>query len=201
VPVNADFENGLADSPDEVAAHVIRCVETGVAGLSIEDATGHAQRPLFDLGEAVDRLIAAREAIDDTQSGVLLTARAECFLTGHPDPLAETLRRLEAYKEAGADVLYAPGLPDLDCVRAVVELAAPLPVNVLVSGPMGFTVADLAEAGVRRVSTGSALARAAWGGFLRAARGIATEGRFDGFSGAEPFGELNDFFLEDSSGR
>jgi 2-methylisocitrate lyase-like PEP mutase family enzyme len=201
VPVNADFENGLADSPDEVAAHVIRCVETGVAGLSIEDATGHPDRPLFDLGEAVDRLLAAREAIDDTQSGVLLTARAECFLTGHRDPLAETMRRLEAYKEAGADVLYAPGLPDLECIRAVVALAAPLPVNVLVSGPLGFRVEDLAEAGVRRVSTGSALARAAWGGFLRAARGIANDGRFDGFSDAEPFGELNEFFLEDSSGR
>lgn len=201
IPVNADFENGLAEDDDEVAAHVGRCVEAGVAGLSIEDATGDPDRPLFGVGEAVDRLAAAREAIDRSRSGVLLTARAECFLAGTPDPLRDTLARLAAYKEVGADVLYAPGLPDLDCVKAVVELAAPLPVNVLVSGNIGWTVDQLAALGVRRISTGSALARAAWGGFLRAARGIAGQGSFDGLEGAEPFGDLNGFFLDDNTER
>jgi 2-methylisocitrate lyase-like PEP mutase family enzyme len=198
VPVNADFENGLAPDPEGVASNVSRCLETGIAGLSIEDATGLRDRPLFDLSEAVERLTAARETIDSAGEDVLLTARAECFLTGMPDPLAETLKRLEAYKEAGADVLYAPGALDPDSIRAIVELAHPLPVNVLVSRNAGLTVQDLAALGVRRISLGSALARAAWGGFLRAARAIAHEGRFDGLDGAEPFADLNRFFLEDT---
>lgn len=198
VPVNADFENGLAENADRVAVHVSRCIETGVAGLSIEDSTGDPDQPLFEIEEAVDRMVAAREAIDASETGVLLTARAECFLTGAAEPLKESLKRLAAYKEAGADVLYAPGVQDLESIRAIVQTAAPKPVNVLVSANVGFTVVDLAEAGVRRISTGSALARAAWGGFLRAARTIAAEGRFEGLDGAEPFASLNGFFREDS---
>jgi 2-methylisocitrate lyase-like PEP mutase family enzyme len=198
LPVNADFESGYAHEPEAVATNVRLCVETGVAGLSIEDATGDKSTPLYDLPLAVERIRAARAAIDATGSGVLLTGRAECFLVGHPDPLREAVRRLEAYAEAGADVLYAPDLRSLDDIRAIVRAVAPKPVNVLVSSSMGLRVADLAESGVRRISVGSALARAAWGGFMQAAESIAREGSFECFARNRPFNEINEFFREEA---
>ena len=194
VPVNADFQSGYAADPDGVAVNVRRCVETGVAGLSIEDATGLPEQPLFELAEAVERIRAARAAIDASGADVLLTARAECFLVGHPDPLPESLRRLQAYAEAGADVLYAPGPREAAEISAIVESVHPKPVNALMASNTGLRVSDLAELGVRRVSVGSALARVAWGAFLRAARGIAEEGSFGGLDGAEPFDRLDAMF-------
>ena len=201
LPVNADFESGYARDAAGVAANVAACVATGVAGLSLEDATGQAGQPLFTVAEAVERLRAARGAIDASGADVLLTGRAECHLVGHPDPLPESIRRLRAYAEAGADVLYAPGLTTPEAIRAVVEAVAPKPVNVLVSGDVGLTVADLAAMGVRRISLGSGLARAAWGGFSRAARMLAEEGRFAALSDAQPFAELNAFFRADLAAR
>ena len=201
LPVNADFESGYAHDPEGVAENVRLCVETGVAGLSIEDSTGDRAKPLYDLDHAVERIRAAREAIDATGSGVLLTARAECYLVGHPNPLEESLRRLRAYAEAGADVLYAPGPTKADEIRAVVEAAAPRPVNILMSGATTLTVADLAQMGVRRISVGSALARAAWGGFMRAAEAIARDGHFDAFAENRPFAEINTFFRNDLKDR
>ncbi len=194
LPVNADFESGYADDPEGVAASVRRCVATGVAGLSIEDATGDRARPLHDLPRAVERLAAARAAIDESGTGVLLTARAECFLVGHEDPLRESIRRLTAYAEAGADVLFAPGIYQRDDIRALTGAVAPKPVNVLVGRDIGLTVADLAELGVRRISVGSALARAAWTRFIEAAKDIAAEGRFTSLDGLTPFADLNAFF-------
>ena len=194
LPVNADFESGYARDLDGLATNVKRCVEAGVAGLSIEDATGVPDAPLFPIETAVARIRAARQAIDDAGGGVLLTGRAECFLVRHPDPLEESVRRLTAYAEAGADVLYAPDVGGIENVRRIVRAVAPRPVNVLASAPSGLTVADLAAAGVRRVSVGSSLARAAWGGFLRAAREIKERGTFDAFAEATPYGELNGFF-------
>jgi 2-methylisocitrate lyase-like PEP mutase family enzyme len=196
LPVNADFESGFAHDPQGVAANVLRCVETGVAGLSIEDSTGDKQNPLYELPVAVERLKAARAAIDASGSGVMLVGRAECFLTGHPDPLRESLRRIEAYAAAGADVLYAPGARLRDEIRAIVDAVRPKPVNVIMTADTGLRVADLAEMGVRRISVGSALARTAWGAFIRAARGIAEEGSFAGFNEAAPYSELNAFFRE-----
>ena len=201
LPVNADFESGYAHDPEGVAVNVGLCVEAGVAGLSIEDATGDRQQPLYDLSLAVERIRAARAAIDASGSGVLLTARAECYLTGHPEPLRESLRRLHAYAEAGADVLYAPGPRERDDIRAIVTEISPKPVNVLMSANIGLRVNDLAEMGVRRISVGSGLARAAWSGFLRAAKTIAEEGSFAGFDGSVPFAELNAFFREDLARR
>lgn len=194
LPVNADFQSGYSETPEGVAASVQLCVESGVAGLSIEDATGDPQQPLFDLSEAVDRVRAARSAIDDSRADVLLTARAECYLVKHPHPLRESVRRLQAYSEAGADVLFAPGPTARDDIRTIVSAAHPKPVNVLVSSYSGICVADLADIGVRRISVGSALARAAWSGFVRAARMIALEGRFDSFDGIMSFDELNSAF-------
>jgi 2-methylisocitrate lyase-like PEP mutase family enzyme len=201
VPVNADFESGYAHDPDGVAENVRRCIATGVAGLSIEDATGDGDKPLYDLPAAVERIRAARSAIDAAGGGVLLTGRAECFLVGHPDALHESLRRMEAYAAAGADVLYAPGLRTREEIRAAVSAVSPKPVNVLMSANTGLRAADVADLGVRRISTGSALARAAWGGFLRAARAMAADGSFAGLDGAEPFAELNAFFHEDRKRR
>jgi 2-methylisocitrate lyase-like PEP mutase family enzyme len=183
LPVNADFQSGYGEGPEEVAESVTLCVRAGVAGLSIEDATGDDARPLYDVARAVERVRAARRAIDDSGTGVLLTARAECFLVGHADPLAESIRRLQAYAEAGADVLYAPGVGDRDSIRAVIGAVAPKPVNVLVSGRTDLRVADLADLGVRRISVGSALARCAWTGFAAAARAIAESGDFSRFEG------------------
>lgn len=200
LPVNADFEAGYAATAEGVAENVRRCVETGVAGLSIEDATGDPAAPLLDVGVAVERLRAARAAIDASGTGVLLTGRAECHLVGHPDPLRESLRRLEAYAAAGADCLYAPGLRTREAVAAVVAAVAPRPVNVLVSAPY-FTVQELAELGVRRVSVGGALARAAWGGFMRAAEELARSGTFAALGDAPPHAQLQAWLREDAAGR
>ncbi len=179
VPVNADFEGGYAVDPDGVAANVRLAVETGVAGLSIEDASGDPADPLLDLDLAVDRIRAAREAIDQTGAGVLLTGRSEGFVHGRPD-IDETVRRLTAYSEAGADCLYAPRISDREHVAAIVSAVAPKPVNLLVNAPF-ISVAEAAELGVRRISVGGTLARTAWGGFLSAAREIAQEGTFSCF--------------------
>jgi len=176
VPVNGDFRDGFATEPDEVAAHVALAVKTGLAGLSIEDSTGDPERPLFDFALAVDRIRAARRAIDASGTGVLLTGRSEGFIAGRPD-LAETIRRLVAYAEAGAECLYAPGIRSREEVRGIVDAVAPRPVNVLVHGDF-TTVAEMTAAGVRRISVGGALARAAWSGFLDAAREIAERGTF-----------------------
>jgi 2-methylisocitrate lyase-like PEP mutase family enzyme len=197
LPVNADFESGYARDPEGVAESVRRCVETGVAGLSIEDSTGYRSKPLHDLPLAVERVKAARAAIDTSGTGVLLTGRAECFLVGHAEPLKEAVRRLQAYSEAGADVLYAPGVRERADIQAIVSAVSPKPVNVLMSANTGLNVSDLADLGVRRVSVGSSLARAAWGGFIRAAKAIAEEGNFSEFGNAAPFAELNGFFRED----
>ncbi len=196
VPINADFMNGYADEPDGVAENVTRCVATGVAGISIEDSTGDDAHPLYDLSFAVKRIRAARAAIDATGTGVLLTGRAECHLVGHPDPLNESIKRLTAYAEAGADVLYAPGLPNRDAMAAVVKAVAPKPVNILMSTDMGLTVADVAAIGGRRISVGSSLARAAWNGVVKAAKLMATEGKFSGLAGNVPFSELNGYFVK-----
>jgi 2-methylisocitrate lyase-like PEP mutase family enzyme len=201
LPVNADFQAGYADEPEGVAANVRRCLETGVAGLSIEDSTGDAQRPLYDLGLAKERIKAAREAIDASHTGVLLTARAECHLVGTAEPLRESIRRLQAYAEAGADVLYAPGPRERADIKAIIDAVAPKPVNVLMGGHTGLQLSDLAELGARRVSVGSALARAAWTGFIRAARAMAETGRFEGRQGAISHAELDEFFDADLEAR
>jgi 2-methylisocitrate lyase-like PEP mutase family enzyme len=198
IPVNADFENGYADEPEKLAANVRLCVETGVAGLSIEDSTGDKQKPLYDLDCAVERIAAARGAIADTD--VTLVGRAECFLVGRRD-LDEVVRRLTAYAKAGADCLYAPGLRRREEIAAVVEAVAPKPVNVLIGSPMGFRLADVAALGVRRVSVGGALARAAWGGFMRAAKELAEAGRFDAFEDAASHAKLQEFFRADTRRR
>lgn len=193
LPVNADFEDGHAPDIDALAANIRRCIATGVAGLSIEDATGHAARPLYAFDEAVSRMRVARRAIDATGQDVLLVGRAECFLTAHPDPLHEAIRRLTAYAEAGADCLYAPGLRTRDEIAAVVRAVAPKPVNLLVGRPIGLTVAEIAALGVRRISLGGALAGAAWGGFARAARALAA-GSFDALAENMTHAELNRLF-------
>lgn len=194
VPVNADFEGGFAVGPEGVAEHVTRAIATGVAGLSIEDSTGDASNPLFDRALAVERIAAAREAIDASGMDVLLTGRSEGFIAGRPD-LDETIRRLTAYANAGADCLYAPGIRTRDQIDAVVRAVAPKPVNVLVGSDF-TTVAELASLGVRRISVGGALARVAWGGFLTAAREIAQQGTFGAFASAVPFAELERAFAD-----
>jgi 2-methylisocitrate lyase-like PEP mutase family enzyme len=199
LPVNADFQSGYGASPEDVAESVRLCIATGVAGLSIEDSTHDRAHPLHDPPEAVQRVRAARAAIDASGSGVLLTARAECYLTGHPDPFHESLRRLAAYAEAGADVLYAPGVRDREEMRAIVAAVAPKPVNILIGSDVGLRVSDVAEIGARRISVGSALARAAWTGFIHAAKGIAEEGSFAGFRDLVPGTELNELFLKRSA--
>jgi len=200
IPLNADFEHGFADDPSGVAANVAKAAETGIAGLSIEDSTGRADKPLYDLPLAVERIKAARQAIDRSGSGVLLTARAECFLVGHPDPMNESLKRLQAYAAAGADCLYAPGPRNPDQIAAIVKAVAPKPVNLLV-GAAGLTVKEITGLGVRRISTGGALARAAWTGFLNTAKQIAGEGSFAGFGSIVPFGEIDGFFGADAKKR
>lgn len=193
LPVNADFENGFGDTPEAVAESVRMAVATGVAGLSIEDATGNANDPLFDLPTAVARLRAARQAIDEAGGDVLLVGRAESFFVGRPD-LPDTLARLRAYAQAGADCLYAPGIQTREEMVAVVQAVAPKPVNLLVGGAIDLTLADIAALGVRRVSVGGALARTAWGGFMRAAQLLRQEGRFDGLAGAASGKDLNGLF-------
>ena len=195
LPVNADFENGFAHDSEGVARNVTLCMATGVAGLSIEDSTGDPQKPLYELQVAVERIQAARAAIDASGSGVLLTARAECFLTGHKDPLNEAIRRLQAFSAAGADVLYAPGPRTREHIAAIVNCVAPKPVNIL-AGPFGLTVTDLATLGARRISVGAALARAAWGGFMRAAEAIAKEGSFAPLADAATGAQLNAVFRQ-----
>jgi 2-methylisocitrate lyase-like PEP mutase family enzyme len=200
VPVNADFEDGLADDAAGVAENVRRCVETGVAGLSIEDSTGDKANPLYDFDTALARVRAARAAIDKAGGDVVFTARSEGFIVGRPD-LAETVRRLKAFADAGADCLYAPGIKTREEITAVVKGVAPKPVNFLNSGAFGFTVNDLAALGVRRISVGGSLARVAMHAFLQTARQIATEGKFDGFAGIVSNPELNAFFSDDLKRR
>lgn len=197
VPVNGDFEGGFAVEPSAVGANVRRAIATGIAGVSIEDSTGDAARPLHDFALAVERVRAAHQAV--AGSGVVLTARSEGFIVGRPD-LEETLRRLTAFAEAGADCLYAPGIRTADQISAVVRAVAPRPVNVLVGGPF-TTVAELARLGVRRISVGGALARAAWAGFMSAAGEIAREGTFRGLAAAAPFAEVNALFEREEAGR
>ena len=191
IPVNADFEDGFASEPSGVAHNVARAAATGIAGLSIEDSTREASEPLYDFALAVERIRAARKALDDGGTGVLLTARSEGFVAGRPD-LVETIRRLVAYAEAGADCLYAPGIRTEEQIVAVVKAVAPKPVNVLAVGSL--TVAQLAAMGVRRISVGGALARAAWAGFLAAAREIASDGTFSKLASATPSADLNALF-------
>jgi len=192
VPVNADFEGGFAVEPAGVAANVAAAAQTGISGLSIEDSTGDASRPLFDFSLAVERVRAARRAIDEAGTGVLLTGRSEGYLVGRAD-LSETIRRLTAYADAGADCLYAPGVRAMEEIDAIVAAVAPRPVNVLVGSDF-TTVARLRDAGVRRISVGGALARAAWGGFLAAAREIAEHGTFGALASGVPFAEIDGGF-------
>ena len=193
VPLNADFESGFAANADGVAESVRLAVEAGVAGLSIEDSTGDATRPLYELDAAVERVRAARRAIDAKGGDTLLVGRAECFLAGRPD-LDEAIARLKAYSAAGADCLYAPGLRTREQIAAVVTALAPRPVNALVGWPSDLTVADIAALGVRRISVGGALARTAWGGFMRAAKLLAEQGSFAGLKDAAPGADLNALF-------
>ena len=193
VPINADFEGGFAHDPAGVAESVKLAVKTGVAGLSIEDSTGDKAKPLYDIDTAVARLKAARKAIDETGGDTLLVGRAENFFVGVPD-LDDTIARLKAYSNAGADCLYSPGVKTKEQIAAVVKAVSPKPFNLLIGGPLGITVKDAEELGVRRISVGGALARAAWGGFQRAVKQIAEEGRFDEFANAAAGAELNKFF-------
>jgi 2-methylisocitrate lyase-like PEP mutase family enzyme len=194
VPVNADFENGFAADAAAIGESVRLAVETGVAGLSIEDSTGREDAPLFELSDAVARLRAARKAIDAAGGDTLLVARAECFVVGRPD-LGETIARLQAYANAGADCLYAPGVRTIEQIRALVEAVKPRPVNHLMGSPGELTLNKLADLGVRRVSVGGALARVAWGGFMRAAQQMAADGSFDGLARAPSHGDLDALFM------
>lgn len=196
LPVNADFESGFAIDAAGVGESVRLAVETGVAGLSIEDSTGDASKPLRELGDAVERIRAARRSIDKAGGDTLLVARAECFLVGRPD-LDETITRLQAYAQAGADCLYAPGVRTRDQIAALVAGVAPKPLNLLMGSTSELTMQDIAALGVRRVSVGGALARSAWGGFMRAARRIAEHGSFDGFAHAASGQELDGLFRDD----
>ena len=196
IPLNADFEDGLADSPESVAAHVTRCIATGVAGLSIEDSPNNSTTPLYDLDTAVARVKAARAAVDRAGGDVVFTARAENFVRGVND-LDDAIRRLKAYAAAGADCLYAPGIKTREQIEAVVKAVAPKPVNFLNSNAFGFTVSDIAAMGVRRISVGGSLARVAMHAFIKSATEIAQEGRFDSFAGLISNPELNKFFGED----
>ena len=195
LPVNADFESGYASDAGGVAESVRLAVETGVAGLSIEDSTGDDAKPLHDIDVAVDRIRAARRVIDQAGGDALLVGRAECFLVGRPD-LAETIARLRAYASAGADCLYAPGIRTREHIAAVVAAVAPKPLNLLVGWASELTLADIAGLGVRRISVGGALARSAWTGFMRSATLIAEQGRFDGFASTTPAADLNSLFRE-----
>ena len=195
LPVNADFQNGYADEPEDVAQSVSVCIATGTAGLSIEDATGKRDAPLYDKGLAVERIRAARHAIDESGIPVILTARCEAWLVGHTNAFETSIERLIAFADAGADCLYAPGVSDPEQIEAIVNAVSPKPVNVLVSRPdPNLTVSRLTDLGVRRISVGSALARVAWGAFIRAASGIISTGTFDELEGGAPFSDLNEVF-------
>jgi 2-methylisocitrate lyase-like PEP mutase family enzyme len=200
VPLNADFEGGYADAPEGVAESVKLCVETGVAGLSIEDSTSDPAVPLYDFELALARVRAARAAIDAVGGDVVFTARSEGFIRGRPD-LEETVRRLKAFAAAGADCLYAPGIKTRDEISAVVKAVAPKPVNFLMSTATQLTVNDLAALGVRRISLGGTLARVAWTATVRAAHEIAATGKFDSLAGTIANPELNAFFREDVKKR
>jgi len=195
IPVNADFENGFADEPDGVAANVARCIETGVAGLSIEDSPQHSGFALYEFDLALARVKAARAAVDRSGSGVVLTARTEGFIRGRPD-IDETIRRLEAFAGAGADCLYSPGIRTREHIEATVKAVGGKAVNFLNPAALGFTVADLAAMGVRRISVGGTLARVAMHAFIASATQIAREGRFDSFGGIVSNADLNRFFGE-----
>ena len=196
LPVNADFLNGFADEPEDISTNVKRCIKTGIAGLSIEDNSGNSTAPLYEKNLAVNRIRAARNAVDASGIPVVLTGRCEAWLVGKPDPFRVALDRLVAYAEAGADCLYAPGVEKPDEIAQIVKAIAPKPINVLVSGfNRELTLSQLADLGVRRISVGSGLAAVAWGAFIRAARSIATTGQFDdAFANAVPTAELNDIF-------
>ena len=196
LPVNADFESGFATDAAGVQESVHLALQCGVAGLSIEDSTGDSARPLYALDEAIERMRAARRAIDHAGGDALLVGRAECFVVGRPD-IDETIARLKAYAEAGADCLYAPGIRTREHIAAVVAAVAPKPVNLLVAAASELTVADIAALGVRRVSVGGALARAAWGGFMRAAKALAEHGTFTELANAASGQALNGFFAGD----
>jgi 2-methylisocitrate lyase-like PEP mutase family enzyme len=199
LPVNADFQAGYADEPEGVAQNVKRCLTTGVAGLSIEDSTGRSDTPLYEKKLAIDRIRAARSAIDASTTGAVLTGRCEAWLVGDADPLRTVLDRLAGYAEAGADCLYAPGVSAPDEIAQIVKAVAPKPVNVLVSGfNHQLSFSHLADLGVRRISVGSGLALAAWGAFLRAARDIQANGTFDLLAGGAASAELNELFREKS---
>ena len=195
VPINADFESGFGMNAAGVAERVRLAAQTGIAGLSIEDSTGDSTRPLFTLEEAVERMRAARSAVDKAGGDVLLVGRAECFLVGRPD-MAETIARLQAYANAGADCLYAPGVSTREQIGALVQAVAPKPFNLLVGTTSALTVADIAALGVRRISVGGAMARAAWGGFMRSAQMLAEHGKFDGFADAASGKALNLLFKD-----
>jgi 2-methylisocitrate lyase-like PEP mutase family enzyme len=201
VPVNADFSSGYGTTPDDVADSVARCVATGVAGLSIEDATGNAATPLYELSLAIERVKAAREAIDRSGGGVLLTARAECYHVGHADALRESIRRLQAYAEAGADVLFAPGAQKPKEIKALVQAVQPKPFNLLVVRDIGLGVDDIAALGVRRISVGGALALAGWTAVMRAARALKANGSFSGLAGLTPYAEINGLLASDFRAR
>jgi 2-methylisocitrate lyase-like PEP mutase family enzyme len=192
LPVNADFEGGFAHKPEKVAANVARAVKTGVAGLSIEDSTGDAAKPLYERSFAIERIKAARATIDADNSGVLLTGRCEGFLVGQPD-LATVIDRLQAYSEAGADCLYAPGIKTREQISAIVKAVHPKPVNLLI-GASGLSVKEATDLGVRRISVGGSLARSAWAGFMRAAKEMAEKGTFTELGSGYPGGELNKMF-------
>jgi len=197
LPVNADFHAGYADEPEGVAENVALCVETGVAGLSIEDSTGRSDRPLYEKKLAVERIQTARSAIETSKSGVILTGRCEAWLVGDPDPLHTAIDRLTAYAEAGADCLYAPAVSDPKEIAQIVNAVAPKPVNVLVSGfNHQLTLSGLADLGVRRISVGSGLALAAWGAFLRAAQDIKANGSFTLLGDNAPSAQLNELFRQ-----
>jgi len=196
IPVNADFEGGYADDPDEVAANVRLCVDTGVAGLSIEDATGDDADPLYEFDLAVKRVRAARDAIDKAGGDVIFTARTEGFIRNRPD-LDETIRRLKAFADAGADCLYSPGIKTREEITATIKAVAPKPINFLNSRAFGFTVSDLTDLGVRRISVGGTLARVAMNAFVQSAVQIAQEGKFDSFADVISNAELNKFFHDD----
>lgn len=201
LPVNADFQNGYADGPEDVADSVALCIATGVAGLSIEDANGNASNPLYEFGLAVERIQAARAAIDASGVPVVLTARCEAWLVGQSDPLRVSLQRLVAFADAGADCLYAPGVRALHEIAAIVKAVSPKPVNVLVSAPGDLSLSNLTDLGVRRISVGGALARVAWGAFIRAARSIKETGSFDSLGDVVPHNEINDVFVHRNGDR
>jgi len=197
LPVNADFLNGFADKPENVAANVKLCIDKGVAGLSIEDNSQNPAAPLYEKKLAIERIRAARSAIDASKTGVVLTGRCEAWLVGHRDPLHTALDRLAAYAEAGADCLYAPGVSDPNEIAQIVKTVAPKPVNVLVSGfNHQLSLSQLADLGVRRISVGSGLALAAWGAFLRAAKNISTNGTFNLLADNASSADLNGLFRQ-----